>query len=282
MTIGEPSPVSWMQSMFDTPSVSRNGHEPAGVADVYDAVMASPVIQEYYEHSDFCNWGYWLDHTTSQRDACENLVEILLSMVPVKRGSALDVACGTGATTRHLLRYYDPSAVTAINLSARQLSRAREVAPGCRFAVMDATDLEFPDATFDLVLCVEAAFHFDTRRAFLEETLRVLRPGGRLLLSDILFRRQAHARDHAVGAANYVRDADDYHELLEDTGFTGVDVIDATEACWDGYERHHAGWAVGRKVAGDLDDRTFELLRRRHEYLMSVTTAYLLAGGQRP
>jgi ubiquinone/menaquinone biosynthesis C-methylase UbiE len=45
---------------------------------------------------------------------------------------------------------------------------------------MDAARLAFADAQFDAVICVEAAFHFDTRAAFLREALRVLKPAGAL------------------------------------------------------------------------------------------------------
>ena len=33
---------------------------------------------------------------------------------------------------------------------------------------MSATDLQFPDNTFDTILCVEAAFHFNTREQFVQ------------------------------------------------------------------------------------------------------------------
>src|SRR5271166_1338402 len=120
----------------------------------YDQRMFSPNVRGHY---DFHNYGYWLPNTRTRRTACENLMEELLSFIPRKEGTILDVACGKGATTRHLLKYYAPEQVTGINISKKQLQRCRVNAPGCKFLMMDATALTFGDNCFDNVICVEAA-----------------------------------------------------------------------------------------------------------------------------
>ena len=62
----------------------------------------------YYDGSGFFNFGYWTLETKSQREASENLVNLLLALIPEKRGTILDVACGLGATTRMLLDLKSP------------------------------------------------------------------------------------------------------------------------------------------------------------------------------
>lgn len=44
---------------------------------------------------------------------------------------------------------------------------------------------------FDAVLALDCAYHFDTRRTFLEQTFRKLAPGGRVALADICFSAEA-------------------------------------------------------------------------------------------
>jgi ubiquinone/menaquinone biosynthesis C-methylase UbiE len=200
---------------------------------IYDQGVELGFSDDYYDHSDFLNFGYWLEDTQSPREACENLMEKLLDFIPEQRGTILDVACGKGATTRYLLKYYKPENVTGINISDKQLRICRKNAPRCNFSLMDATQLKFPDNSFDNIICVEAAFHFDTRDRFLQEVHRVLKPGGRLVLSDLIAIVSPWAR--LLPAANYVRDLSEYKEKCLRANFVDVTVVDATAECWEGY-----------------------------------------------
>ena len=70
------------------------------------------------------------------------------------------------ATTRYLLKYYKPEKVAGINISEKQLGICKQNVSGCRFYLMDATKLDFKNNSFDNVICVESAFHFNTRKSF--------------------------------------------------------------------------------------------------------------------
>ena len=119
------------------------------------------------------------------------LDEILLEMADLHPGqSVLDVGCGLGATLQTINTHMIGMALTGLNIDARQLELCRgiETANGNRLSWEegDACRLPFADASFDRLLCIEAMFHFASRRAFFAEAARVLRAGGVLVASDIV------------------------------------------------------------------------------------------------
>lgn len=254
----------------------------------YDESMQGLLAGQYYGGSDFFNYGYWDASTQTQAQASANLMEKLLAYIPRHTGTILDVACGLGATTRHLLKTYPSEAIVGINISEKQLERARQNAPGCTFRLMDAVKLEFADATFDNMICVESAFHFNTRDRFFQEAYRVLKPGGFLVLSDILSPQasgRAQDRLHRV-AANYVSDPATYRQHLEAVGFSPVVVSDVTEPCWEGFKRSLSRWPKQEFQAGRLSRRDY--WRARLGFAMVIRSRsralryYILAAAQKP
>jgi ubiquinone/menaquinone biosynthesis C-methylase UbiE len=227
---------------------------PRQTTPLYDRVMAGSFARRYYNNSGFFNFGYWTAETKSQRAASEELVDQLVDRLPNKTGSILDVACGLGASSERLARTFPPQMITGVNISKAQIAWARERCPGSTFAVMDATKLQFPDAHFDAVICVEAAFHFNTRDDFFCEAFRVLKPGGSLIMSDILFKHfsETLGKMGHVPSANHVRDIAEYRKRLAEAGFTNIDIKDETNACLGQFRTNLARWPMTEYQAGRL------------------------------
>jgi ubiquinone/menaquinone biosynthesis C-methylase UbiE len=101
------------------------------------------------------------------------------------RGRVLELAAGTGRN----LPFYPPEVeITGIELSPEMLAigreRAQELGHPAVLQLGDAQALEFPDESFDTVTCTLGFCTIpDTSRAA-AEALRVLRPGGQLLMME--------------------------------------------------------------------------------------------------
>ncbi|MDQ3154742.1 MAG: methyltransferase domain-containing protein [Actinomycetota bacterium] len=100
-------------------------------------------------------------------------------------GDVLEVAIGTGLNLAH---YPVDVRLTGIELSPAMLEiahqRADDLGRPVELRLGDAEALEFPDASFDSVVCTFSLCAIPDHERALAEMLRVLRPGGRLLLAD--------------------------------------------------------------------------------------------------
>ena len=135
------------------------------------------------------------------------LTKRVIDLLPQSRGGKfLDVACGFGGTLAALAARRAPARLAGVNIDPRQLALCRQTAAGAALVLADACRLPFAEGAFDHVLCVEAMFHFASRAAFLAEAARVLRPGGTLVVTDMLMRPPQHlGAGELAGALAIVR-----------------------------------------------------------------------------
>ncbi|MEP7022701.1 MAG: class I SAM-dependent methyltransferase [Actinomycetota bacterium] len=96
--------------------------------------------------------------------------------------AVLDLGCGCGVPVSRAL-VAAGHAVTGIDFSPVQIERARELVPGARFQCVDASQAEFPAASFDAVVCLYALIHIPMadQPPLLAAVARWLKPGGWLL-----------------------------------------------------------------------------------------------------
>jgi SAM-dependent methyltransferase len=105
----------------------------------------------------------------------------LRSQLP-ERARVLDLGCGNGVPVAMALAAAGHD-VTGVDVSEVQIERARRLVPEATFRLGDATEVDFPDASFDAVVCLYALIHMplDRQPALIARIGRWLRPGGWLV-----------------------------------------------------------------------------------------------------
>lgn len=146
----------------------------------------------------YVHWGFWPEPAKARRDeadftaAMDRLNNELLAAAEISNGqSVLDAGCGFGGTLESINKRHQGMHLVGLNIDPRQIEvAAKRVQAGydnsLKFIEGDACSMPFEGNSFQRVLAVECIFHFPSRLRFLKEALRVLRPGGRLVLSDFV------------------------------------------------------------------------------------------------
>ncbi len=98
-------------------------------------------------------------------------------------GKVLDVACGTGDMVCELQK--QGCSVVGIDLSEKMLSIARQKAPAATCLIADAENLPFAEGEFDAVTCAFGVRNFVHLQKGLSEMLRVLKPGGCMVILEL-------------------------------------------------------------------------------------------------
>lgn len=166
-----------------------------GDDEVYDLGADVPVVDA---GSGYARWAQTYDQPGNPLITVEQpVVWALLDQLPP--GDALDAACGTGRHAGHLVEL--GHRVVGVDGSPEMLATASTSVPGCDLREGELTSLPLDAESVDLAVCALALEHVADLDAAISELARVVRPGGRLVLSDL------HPIAIAVGGAAYFQDA---------------------------------------------------------------------------
>lgn len=133
--------------------------------------------------------GMWAGVDRGQWGEKEDRYADLFQRLRLRRGSvALEVGCGAGGASRLLAQVVAGARVVGVDPSrlavaeAIRLTAAAGLAGRVTFEPMDGRRLSYPDGAFDAVFASRVLVHAFDPEGILSEMLRVLRPGGSLLV----------------------------------------------------------------------------------------------------
>lgn len=170
-------------------------NEKKKIRDHYDLV--SPYYQTLW--GEHLHHGYWIHGHETKEEAQLQLIEHLARAAQLpSECTVLDVGCGFGASSIYLAEQYNAEA-TGITISPVQVEMAKEAARktnACaNFLCMDAEAMKFKKP-FDIVWSVESISHYPNNEKFFAGAARLLKPKGRMAITDWFKRDGLSPREH--------------------------------------------------------------------------------------
>jgi len=228
-------------------------------------------------YGDSFHFGYFRTGSETLAQALDAHTDLVAEMACLTSGQhILDVGCGLGAPAVRIAERYGCE-ITGVNISREQIRQGRELierrrmSDRVRIVRGDARTLDFPDDSFDAIVCLEAAGDIcvseEDKERFVRELHRVLRPNGRLGFSDLALHTGPPPQDdNTLRAVLYHRGKDlvtDWPALFLRNGFRVVDsrnIIAETMPTW-----HH--------TQAVYDDRRIEVVHRYGRRIADRTRA---------
>ena len=182
--------------VLDRPS---RKYEDGSVAREYDAWTRDGILEYYW--GEHIHLGYYtkeeMEAGYTKKDFIQAKYDFVDEMMKLggispdtdATAKVLDVGCGVGGTSRYLAKSLgEQSQVTGITLSPNQVKRAQELAVeqgvgNADFQVMNALEMTFPDNSFDVVWACESGEHMPDKEKYINEMMRVLKPGGKFVMA---------------------------------------------------------------------------------------------------
>jgi len=165
-----------------------------------------------------------------QKMVDSELVAFLAQCHSAKPITLLDVGCGTGNQLVANRKDYPTTRMVGVDRYNGMLRQAQPKAPAIAWIQADGVALPFQPQVFDFITCQYALHHIPDKTSMIQEVWRVLRPGGRFILTNICPQAMPDWLYYTYFSATYAIDLQDFwppetiSQAMERCGFQGVQI----------------------------------------------------------
>ncbi|MBI4126051.1 MAG: methyltransferase domain-containing protein [Deltaproteobacteria bacterium] len=217
-----------------------------GVGSYFDLITDDARL--FYGES--FHFGYFAGEANTLEQGLEAHTDLVLEMAQLEKATkVLDVGCGIGTPAIRLASRYGAH-VTGVNISQEQVRQGRVLIEqrglSNRIDLQrgNALELEFQDASFDAVLCVEVGgdicVQSKDKQTLVQELFRIVKPGGSIGFSDLVFTSSPTLEEeNALRTLLYHEGKElitDWASLFLQAGFIverSTDILPQTMPTWD-------------------------------------------------
>lgn len=217
---------------------------------------------------------FWANRADRFNEGVARYHDQLVDAAAISAGATvLDIGCGAGQTTRDAARIAADGSALGVDLSARMIALARELAtgeelPNATFEQADAQVHPFHEQHFDVAISRHGTMFFGDPTAAFANIARALRPNGRLVLltwqqldrnswmagfRSLLSSGQAPAAPTKQSPTS-LSDPDDTRDLLRGAGFVDVELHGLHEPMYFGKDVDDACEFISGQLAALLRD----------------------------
>lgn len=236
------------------------------------------------------------EHNQSFIQGQINLTDFCLSLLGDVRGlDVLEIGCGNGVQAKYICQTFQPAFMTGIDLDHNNIKIATEQQKtrnitNMLFLVDDAQELkQIASGSMDVVINIESAFHYPDKAAFLDQISRVLKPGGKFLVADLLTTK----RTKGVGIRKLWKgkmvlhhwNLEIYREHIENSPLRFHESVDITDRVIRGLKGYRK-WISGIESSGLIREFSFRIFYiinvRWILFLLRYRRMYLVFVGNKP
>jgi microcystin synthetase protein McyJ len=187
------------------------------------------------------NLGYWKNATTISQ-AAKEMIELVIQKGELREGHIiLDAGIGYGEQDIHILNKLTDTIIYGVNISKHQIDFALRLRKKFNLQnryypqYTDVANLETFHQSFDRVISVEAAFHFNTRKDFLINSFKLLKKDGVICITDCLPSNKEKYIEHynrfkKIGIPKEnLYNIEEYVSIMKQVGFTKIEYFDISE-----------------------------------------------------